>query len=83
MRIACPYCGERDASEFTYRGDAAPIRPTRDEDFVDYVYLRANPAGPMQEHWYHSQGCRHWIMVERDTRTHAILGARMAGGGTQ
>lgn len=27
MRINCPYCGERDASEFTYLGDASPVRP--------------------------------------------------------
>ena len=27
MRINCPYCGERDSSEFTYLGDASPIRP--------------------------------------------------------
>ena len=27
MRINCPYCGERDASEFTYLGDADLKRP--------------------------------------------------------
>lgn len=27
MRIQCPYCGERDASEFSYLGDAKPVRP--------------------------------------------------------
>ncbi len=78
MRIPCPYCGERDAQEFVYRGDAAPTRPTGDEGFVDYVYARANPAGPMHEHWYHAQGCRTWLLVERDTRTHEILSARLA-----
>ncbi|HEX7390355.1 MAG TPA: sarcosine oxidase subunit delta [Acidiphilium sp.] len=78
MRIPCPFCGDRDAREFVYRGDAAPRRPTADDEFHDYVYLRANPAGAMRELWYHAQGCRSWIVVTRDTRTHEIFGAELA-----
>lgn len=78
MRIPCPYCGERDAQEFVYRGDAAPRRPDGEEGLYDYVYERANRAGPMAEHWYHAQGCRTWITVTRDTVTHAISGAHPA-----
>jgi len=78
MRIPCPFCGDRDALEFIYRGDAAPERPERDEGMFDYVYIRSNPAGPMREHWYHAQGCRNWLVVERDTRTHQVFGARLA-----
>lgn len=81
MRIPCPFCGERDAQEFVYRGDASPKRPDRDacEDaFVDYVYLRDNPAGLVAEHWYHAQGCRNWLVVMRDTRSHIISGAALA-----
>ena len=80
MRIPCPYCGDRDAQEFVYRGDATPRRPDGEEGMFDYVYLRDNPAGPIAEHWYHAQGCRTWIVVTRDTRTHAIAGARLAQG---
>jgi len=78
MRIPCPYCGDRDAQEFVYRGDAAPARPQSEEGMFDYVYPRDNPAGPMREHWCHAQGCRAWIVVTRDTRTHEILGASLA-----
>lgn len=78
MRIPCPYCGDRDAQEFVYRGDAAPQRPTGEDGMFDYVYLRDNPEGPIREHWYHAQGCRTWILVTRDTRTHRIDGAVMA-----
>ncbi len=85
MRIPCPYCGERDAHEFVYRGDAAPVRPESgadgEEAMFDYLYLRDNVAGEMAEHWYHAQGCRNWIVVRRDTRTHAILSARLAREG--
>jgi methylglutamate dehydrogenase subunit B len=74
MRISCPFCGERDLSEFAYYGDAAP----RDATY-EAVYLRENPAGPHDELWYHAFGCRGWLRVRRDTRTHEILGAELAG----
>ena len=78
MRIPCPHCGERDVREFAYLGDAdpcsAPIRQAADAlaQFTDYVYLRDNPAGPHRELWYHGAGCQAWLVVTRDTRTHAI-----------
>ena len=76
MRIPCPYCGERDAHEFVYRGDAAPQRPDGAEAgeaaFADYVYPRANIAGAMREHWYHGAGCGRWLIVERDNLSHAV-----------
>jgi sarcosine oxidase subunit delta len=78
MRIECPYCGERDAQEFVYRGDAGPRRPDSEAGIYEYVYERDNLAGPMAEHWYHAQGCRTWIRVRRDTRTHAMLGSAFA-----
>ena len=80
MRIPCPFCGDRDASEFVYRGDASPVRPTGKAGFYEYVYLRENPAGPMHEHWYHAQGCRNWLVVTRDTVSHEIFGAVLARG---
>jgi len=84
MRIPCPYCGERDVSEFAYLGDAGYVRPDPDSAdaprrYFEAVYLRDNPAGPHEELWFHSQGCRQWLQVRRDTRTHEILGVRVAG----
>ena len=48
MLIPCPYCGARDSSEFSYRGDATgtrpdPSDPQAEAKFHDYVYLRDNP----------------------------------------
>jgi heterotetrameric sarcosine oxidase delta subunit len=84
MRIPCPYCGERDAHEFTYLGDAGlRARPAPDasaEAWHAYVYLRANPAGPQRELWYHGSGCRSWLEVTRDTVSHAVLAVKLAGG---
>ena len=83
MLIPCPFCGVRDASEFTYLGDATlkrpdPSSPNVERAFHDYVYLRDNPAGPHREFWHHVSGCRSWLIVTRDTRNHEILGAELA-----
>lgn len=75
MRMPCPHCGERGLEEFSFGGTADRVRPNAeagDAAWLDYVYLRANPAGPHRELWYHGSGCRTWLVVERDTRTHAI-----------
>lgn len=81
MRIHCPFCGERDVSEFSYLGDAAFRRPAAEAsqaEFYEAVYLRDNPAGPHEELWYHTSGCRSWLRVTRNTRTHEILGVAFA-----
>ena len=83
MRIRCPFCGERDSSEFTYLGDAGFRRPAFDgsdaqTQFFEAVYLRGNPAGRHEELWYHGMGCRGWLHVARDTRTHEILAVDFA-----
>jgi heterotetrameric sarcosine oxidase delta subunit len=85
MRIPCPFCGPRDLHEFVTRGSTGPARPDpaaadAAEQFYDYLYLRDNPRGPNLEHWYHASGCRRWLVVERDTRTHEVLGSVFASG---
>ena len=80
MLIPCPHCGKRDSREFTYGGEAGLTRPAADSTdekaWQDYVFQRGNAYGPHEELWHHTQGCRAWIVVARDTRTHAISGAR-------
>jgi heterotetrameric sarcosine oxidase delta subunit len=82
VRIPCPFCGERDLSEFSYLGDAGYRRPELGSEnigqFHETVYLRDNPAGPHEELWYHAFGCRSWLIVTRDTRNHQIFAARLA-----
>jgi methylglutamate dehydrogenase subunit B len=80
MRIPCPHCGCRDLREFSYWGDATlqrpdPAAPDARERFVEYVYLRDNPAGEHRELWYHGAGCQAVIVVTRDVRDHTIFGA--------
>ena len=86
MRIPCVHCGERGSDEFVYLGDAGPVRPDRVgsidagaiSQWADYVYLRDNPAGSHRELWQHVAGCRAWLVVTRDTRSHGILGVQSA-----
>jgi heterotetrameric sarcosine oxidase delta subunit len=77
MRISCPFCGKRDLGEFTQLGAHVP-RPRPDgpdsqPQFFEAVYLRDNLSGRHQELWYHGFGCRSWLVVTRDTRTHEIV----------
>jgi len=84
MIIDHPILGPRDASEFTYLGDASLLnRPDWQavdaaEQFYEYQYLRENPAGEHRELWYHEQGDRSWLVVTRNTLTHAISKVEMA-----
>jgi len=84
IRIPCPFCGERDHSEFTYGSDAAIHYPPLDapvEDWVKAVFERENIRGMQSETWHHVSGCRMWLVVERDTMTHAIKSVRPAHPG--
>jgi heterotetrameric sarcosine oxidase delta subunit len=75
VRISCPYCGERDLREFSYRGDATALsRPDPDalpELWDEYLHLRINPAGQTRDLWYHGP-CATWLVVTRNTVTHEV-----------
>ena len=88
MRIDCPYCGPRDLREFSFLGDAeaagtgladaSPAAGDAGANEAARVYHRANPAGRHRGLWYHEAGCRAWLAVERDTRTHEIFAVEPA-----
>ena len=84
MIINHPHLGPRDASEFTILGDASLInRPDwqagdADNGFYNYQYLRDNPAGLHRELWFHEQGDRSWLVVTRNTVTHAVIAVALA-----
>ena len=74
----------RDHSEFSYGGDASVEYPALDaleSEWLEAVFQRENLDGVVLETWQHLQGCRMWIVVERDTRTHAIHSVRPAHEG--
>lgn len=77
LQIACPWCGPRDESEFTYGGEAHIVRPKdpdalSDAEWADYLFMRTNPRGAHREQWNHAHGCRRWFNVVRDTVSYQI-----------
>ena len=75
--IDCPYCGEREQSEFTNGGEAHVIRPKNpealsDKEWGQYVFYRSNPKGIFYERWNHTHGCRKWFNIVRDTSNDEI-----------
>jgi methylglutamate dehydrogenase subunit B len=82
LKILCPWCGERDYTEFRYGSDATKPRPGHNSDDMkawhDYVFLFDNPKGPHREFWQHVLGCRQWLVLERDTATNIVGASRPA-----
>ncbi|MFT5112590.1 MAG: heterotetrameric sarcosine oxidase delta subunit [Parasphingorhabdus sp.] len=84
IRINCPFCGDRDHSEFTYGGDASIEYPALDAaagPWCEAVFFRENICGRQSETWQHVNGCRMWLVVERDTMTHEIFSVQPAHPG--
>jgi heterotetrameric sarcosine oxidase delta subunit len=82
LRIACPYCGERDELEFAFGGTSHIARPAEDVDdatWAEYLFVRDNPVGAHFERWLHAYGCGRWFNVARDTLTHEVLKVYLMG----
>ena len=78
LNITCPFCGERNESEFIHGGALKPRRSETpqeldDDAWIDYLTVPPNPIGPLDERWWHVRGCGKWFTVCRDTLTHQIL----------
>ena len=73
--IPCPLNGPRNASEFACAG---PVRQVAeavaegDEAWSDHLFFEDNEAGVVLEWWCHLPSS-YWFIVERDTRTDAIV----------
>lgn len=82
--IRCPFCGERDISEFAHGGEAHIARPEDAEELSDsewagFLFMRANPKGVIAERWNHQAGCRRWFNMLRNTATDDILAVYKVG----
>lgn len=70
MQITCPWCGLRNATEFTQHGEKPPrpeVATTTRKEWHDYLYTRNNTWGVVKELWFHSSGCRQFFSLHRDT----------------
>lgn len=85
MLIPCPHCSERALQEFIYAGAADVKRPDETasaEAWHAFLHLRTNARGLTREYWQHVYGCRSVLIVERNTQTHEIASAVLAGEAT-
>ncbi|MDX1539848.1 MAG: sarcosine oxidase subunit delta [Geminicoccaceae bacterium] len=84
LLIPCPFCGEREETEFECGGEAHIQRPRQpqalsDDQWADYLFMRANPKGVHFERWRHLHGCGRWFNVARDTVSDRILAVYRMG----
>jgi sarcosine oxidase subunit delta len=84
LLIPCPWCGERDETEFRCGGEAHIVRPRQasalsDDAWADYLFMRTNPKGRHVERWRHLHGCGRWFNLVRDTVSDAILAVYRMG----
>lgn len=82
--FSCPFCGLRDETEFQFAAEAGKTRPepageVSAEAWAQYLYMKQNPKGASREVWLHST-CGEFFLMERDTVTHAVAGAKALRG---
>ena len=79
--LPCPNCGERSVYEFRFGGEvkARPTPEAPDEAWLLYSYATANVAGVQKEWWYHTLGCRRWLVAQRNTLTNEVLETGLPG----
>lgn len=82
--IECPWCGDRDQSEFVAHGEAHIVRPAEpdslsDEQWGDYLFFRQNPKGLYFERWNHVHGCRRWFNIARNTASDELYASYKPG----
>ena len=84
LLIECPWCGEREQTEFSHHGEAHIARPAdpaalSDAEWADYLFARKNPKGVHYERWMHAAGCRRFFQMARNTLTGEIYGTYTIG----
>ena len=77
MQLSCPFCGQRDESEFFYAAEAGKLRPSsaRSADaqlWSSYLYFQNNPKGASREVWVHLL-CGEFFQVTRDTVSNEVM----------
>jgi sarcosine oxidase subunit delta len=68
-QLLCPFCGARELHEFEFRKTRANVTTSE----FSKVYLRVDSTDLSVEYWQHVQGCRAWLLVERNPSTGAVL----------
>ena len=80
----CPFCGERNETEFHFATEAGKPRPepsndTSAEKWADYVHFQTALEEEVTEIWVHLT-CGEFFLLTRNTRTREILGSKTLPG---
>ena len=77
-RLGCPFCGPRDLREFEFHKTLAA-----DDQGNAYqrTYERVASLEHSVEHWQHVEGCRGWLLVQRNPSTGQVIDVRLLGAG--
>jgi sarcosine oxidase, subunit delta len=82
LSIRCPYCLElRTDADLVFGHEAGVSRPAdpalaSDDEWTNYLYMRANHKGVSEELWCCAHGCGQWFLVSRDSLTHVVTSVR-------
>lgn len=76
LQIPCPNCGRRPVHEFVH-GEVPRVPESitnQDERDLDRAFMRENIEGVVTERWFHTDGCRRWLTLRRNTTTDEVAG---------
>ena len=75
----CPFCGNRNETEFHFAAEAGKLRPdttadVSDAEWATYLYTQKNEIGTVKEVWMHTT-CAELFILERDSVTMDVIGS--------
>ncbi len=73
----CPFCGERDETEFHFVSEAGKVRPepacqVSADTWAAYLHVKQNVKGAGREVWRHLS-CGELFVMQRDTTSMVVI----------
>lgn len=73
-RLVCPFCGARELREFVFH---KTLPADESANAYERTYERVASIALSREHWQHVEGCRGWLLVQRNPSTGQVLDVRL------
>jgi heterotetrameric sarcosine oxidase delta subunit len=78
VELRCPFCDLRDVSEFRFR----TLVTGADQSALESTYERTNDPLRSTEYWQHIDGCRAWLVIERNPSNDEVSSVRLLADAT-
>ena len=78
LTLPCPFCGQRDESEFVNAGPTNSSRPdanVSDAEWVDWLTVPENPIVFVEEIWCHAMVCVNGFTIKGHSVTDEFVTA--------